>query len=66
MNRTASLIELGILVLSLVGIRRSSKRGASSLARLLKILGAANFLLVLSLHLATIASGPDNLETNGT
>ena len=66
MNRTASLIELGVLVLSLAGIRRSSKRGESYLARLLKIQGAANFILVLSLHLATIASGPDNLETNGS
>lgn len=66
MNHTATVLEFGILVLSLVGIRRSSGNGESYLARLLKIQGIAYFFLVFSLQLSTIVRGPGRFETNSS
>lgn len=62
-NRAATIIELAILVLSFVGIRRASQYKESHLARLLMTQGAAYFVMVSSLHLATVVNGPVPLET---
>lgn len=61
-NRAATIIELAILVLSLVGIRRTSRHKKSHLARLLKTQGIAYFVMVSSLHVATIVNGPGSFE----
>ena len=60
----ATLIELLILVLTLVGIRRASQSRESRLARLLKNQGLAYFLTVFFIHLSVIASGLGSLETD--
>ena len=63
-NRAATIIELAILVLSLVGIRRTSRHKVSHLARLLKTQGIAYFVMVASLHVATMVNGPSPPETD--
>jgi hypothetical protein len=55
--RTAATIELGILILSLVGIKRASQDGKSRLAQLLVAQGTAYFVVVLILQMLMIASG---------
>jgi len=61
-NRAATIIELAILVLSLVGIRRASRHKESHLARLLKTQGIVYFVMVASLHVATMVNGPGPFE----
>jgi len=59
----AAIIELVILVLTLVGIRRASQHRESHLARLLQTQGITYFVMVFLIHLTMIASGPGSLET---
>jgi hypothetical protein len=60
---TAATIELGILLLTLVGIRRASTHsGESDLSRLLRTQGVAYFVVVFFIQLSTIASGFNSLE----
>jgi len=53
----AATIELAILALSLVGIRRACRHRESSLARLLKTQGVAYFAMVFFIHLSMVVSG---------
>jgi len=62
-TRIAATIELAILVLSMVGIRRSSHHRESSLARLLKAQGVAYFATVFFVHVSMVVSGSGSLET---
>jgi len=64
MTRTAATIDLVILVLSLVGIRRASRNGDSPLARLLRTQGAAYFVMLFFLNVFMIASGSYSAETH--
>ena len=58
----AAIIELVILVLTLVGIKRASRHRESHLARLLQTQGIAYFVMVFLIHLTMIASGSGSLE----
>ena len=60
----AATIELAILALSLVGIRRASRHRESSLARLLMAQGVAYFAMVFFLHLSMVVSGSGSVETH--
>ena len=63
-NRAATVIELAILVLSLIGIRRASQHRESHLARLLKTQGAIYFVMAASLHVSTMVNDLDPLESD--
>jgi len=58
----AAIIELAILALSLVGIRRASRHRELSLARLLKAQGVAYFAMMFFLHLSMVVSGSGSVE----
>ena len=62
MNRTAAVIELGILVLSLIGIRRASRHRESRLAQLLKTQGIVYFVMVTFMHVLLVVSDPGPIE----
>ena len=61
---TAAVIELVILLLSLVGIRRASLHGDSRLARLLKIQCITYFVLAFLIQVSAIVSYVSSPEAN--
>ncbi|KAF9786406.1 hypothetical protein BJ322DRAFT_785422 [Thelephora terrestris] len=59
---TTAFIELAILLLSLVGIRRASIQGESYLARLLKNQGIAYFVMTFLIQVSAIAITLANVD----